>query len=159
MSYSGCGVTGVCDARSCTVCRELVLVCDACAEASHGEFHCEDHRYLKGLYYTFLERFTPDELRAQQVGLQAVYARLGEGGKSVKKSRNRRKTVMKQIEKIQARLTALASGEAVVQTDAPLRCRTCADAACRGDCWGFWAKTEEGKVEVGGRRHDASHVK
>ncbi len=71
----------------------------------------------------------------------------------VKKLKNKRSTLFKQMRRVEDRMQALLSGAATVQEYAP-RCRTCESASCSGRCWGFWADTEDPfKVEVTSARH------
>ena len=115
-----------------------------------GEFHCDLHRDLKALYFTNIDHFPVEELRRQLDGLTAMHEVLLAGGK---KAKNRRRTVHKQMEKLAARIAALSSGAATVAAAPALRCRTCGKHDCDGNCWGFWAHTEPGKVELGTQRH------
>ena len=54
-----------------------------------------------------------------------------------------RRTLMRQVEKVDARIQDLDSGVASVDPDAPRRCRTCMEPnfICDGRCWGFWRVT------------------
>jgi len=54
--------------------------------------------------------------------------------------KNIRRTLLRQIEKIEDRIQQLQSGQAVVESNAPRRCRTCQEplTICDGRCWGFW---------------------
>lgn len=64
--------------------------------------------------------------------------------------KNPRKTLTKQMNKVQNRIEALKRKEAQVDRDAPRRCRTCrqTNIKCEGLCWGFWrtSNIDEGKV-------------
>ena len=123
-----------CGSRICTVCRDLVLVCPSC-RFRLWEYHCTRHTAWKSCYYTFLERFNVADLTEQQSQLEALLTNAGQGH-----SKNVRKTLTRQIDKVVARITALEAGTAVAIPDAPRRCRTCSEPseACDGKCWGFW---------------------
>ena len=91
--------------RVCTVCRELVLICAPC-RGKVTELHCEQHFHLKDLYFTNLERFSVAELRAQHAGLKKLHADLVAGGK---KERNRRRTLQRQMAKLEHRIANLVT--------------------------------------------------
>ena len=58
-------------------------------------------------YFTFIKHFADAELEAHCGGLEAAIARLGPGA-----SRNKRRTLRKQLNRVQARLGALRTGAA-----------------------------------------------
>ncbi|KAG9413949.1 hypothetical protein AC1031_013151 [Aphanomyces cochlioides] len=125
--------------KVCSVCRDLLLVCDACYQARHGEVHCDDHQYLKDCYFTFLQYFTADELSAQVTALEATHTSHLEETDAAKRSKNKRRTVRKQIEKVQARLAAVQADPSIVEArTGKVHCRTCGSTDCVGNCWGFW---------------------
>ncbi|KAF0692061.1 Aste57867_16805 [Aphanomyces stellatus] len=129
--------------KVCSVCRDLLLVCDTCYHARHGEVHCDDHQYLKDCYMTFLQYYTADELATQVRQLEAVYASLLEETDAAKRSKNKRRTVRKQIEKVQARLVAVRENPDLVEArEGRIHCRTCGNATCTGNCWGFWNEVQ-----------------
>jgi predicted sulfurtransferase len=123
-------------ANLCSVCRDLILICPSCRDKLH-EFHCERHQRWKDVYFTFLERFTIEELEKQKEGLQSLHDSFY---LPAKKHKNVRKTLRKQMEKIDARVNDIKDGNAVVEQNAKRRCRTCfeSDDICDGRCWGFW---------------------
>lgn len=125
--------------RLCTVCRDLVLVCPEC-QANLREFHCRRHSEWKHCYFTFVEVFDAEELATQKKQLEEIRESLSPPGEY----RNVRRTLMRQITKIDNRLALLASGEVKVDRDAPRRCRTCMkpNTECDGRCWGFWKQAE-----------------
>lgn len=127
--------------RICTVCRDLVLVCPECVKLLR-EFHCEKHAAWKDFYFTFLEVFDEDELQMQKEGLTKIRESIDGCQK------NTRRTLMKQIRKIDERMHLLESCEAKVDRNAPRRCRTCRESSenCDGCCWGFWKKHH--KIEL-----------
>eukprot|EP00163_Fabomonas_tropica_P004100 TRINITY_DN1362_c0_g1_i2.p1 TRINITY_DN1362_c0_g1~~TRINITY_DN1362_c0_g1_i2.p1 ORF type:complete len:371 (+),score=83.69 TRINITY_DN1362_c0_g1_i2:61-1173(+) len=84
----------------CTVCHNLLLVCDTCAEGLH-EFHCMDHWHLRKHYFTFVQGFSAEELRQQRQALQTLLDSEEFQGHHMKQ---KRKTLRKQIEKLDARL-------------------------------------------------------
>jgi hypothetical protein len=123
--------------RICTVCRDLVLVCPNC-QVKLREYHCRRHSTWKHCYFTFLEVFTKDELLAQRTGLEKFRESL------VPKNKNVRRTLMRQITKVNEWISKLDNGESVVNENAPRRCRTCEQPRnfCDGLCWGFWKHSD-----------------
>lgn len=125
--------------KVCSVCRDLVLVCDSCYSERHGEVHCTDHQYLKHCYVTFLQYLAREELLAHQAALEAIYKQF-----AVEKGwKNKRRTIRNQINKIEARLQTIAANPEDAQAlsalhPRPIHCRTCGLSACMGNCWGFW---------------------
>lgn len=127
----------LCGDRVCTVCRDVLLVCDKCRVKLSGEYHCELHRNVESCYFTYLDVFTPEELEKQKEGLQKEWdALLG--------NKNKRRTIRKQIDRVEQRLAQLVSGEAKVASreEVGIRCRNCGTVDCEGRCWGFWAQRE-----------------
>ncbi|KAI9923228.1 hypothetical protein PsorP6_002016 [Peronosclerospora sorghi] len=127
--------------KVCSVCRDLVLICDSCYYAHHGEVHCSDHQYLKHCYMTFLQYIPRATLLEQQQCLEKILAEYLEDKNS---SKNKRRTIRNQINKIQARLEAIEADPAAAAAmlglqPRPIHCRTCGLAACMGNCWGFWS--------------------
>jgi predicted sulfurtransferase len=134
----------LCGSRVCAVCRDLVLACDTCQE-ERAEYLCREHSHLRGCYFYELERFTDAELRQQFADLQQHYHQMDRGGKS---ARNRRRTLMTQIERIQELLQSRSgalpgvgmTGALGAPSDsadgggrrAQRRCRTCGDKECNG---------------------------
>lgn len=75
------------------VCVCLVLVCHECRargvrlpdgppERRRWEWYCKEHAYLRGIYFTFLERFSDDELKQQQESLRQILHRTEKEGPS-----------------------------------------------------------------------------
>ena len=127
--------------KVCTVCRDLVLVCDRCYDARHGEVHCTDHQYLKHCYVTFLQYLSRAELQEHQQALQTILAELLKDKHS---SKNKRRSIRNQLSKIKSRLETIntnpaAAAAALALSPRPIHCRTCGLAACMGTCWGFWS--------------------
>ena len=79
---------------NCTVCRYPVLICDKC-QFTHHEYYCTRHRYLQGVYYSDITRFTAEELQRQVLWLQELLL-----SNELVLSKNKRKTIRKQREKI-----------------------------------------------------------
>lgn len=123
-------------ATLCTVCRDLILLCPDC-KSSLNEFHCERHCGWKNSYFTFLERFTIDELQGQHEGLKKLHDDIYVPAKEHK---NVRRTLRKQMDKVLSRIKDLEEGTAEVNENAKRRCRTCFESedVCDGLCWGFW---------------------
>mgnify|MGYP000321344601 CR=1 FL=1 len=86
----------------CTVCRSLVLVCPSCLGDEH---HCVHHRELKMCYFTNLEKFSRPELLRQKASL----VELLQNGDKAQRSRNYRKTLSKQIDKVEVYLANVTS--------------------------------------------------
>ncbi|KAL7692466.1 putative Rhodanese-like domain, rhodanase, Rhodanese-like domain superfamily [Plasmopara halstedii] len=127
--------------KVCTVCRDLVLVCDPCYFARHGEVHCTDHQYLKHCYVTFLQYLSRAELIKQQQALEEILANLLEDRSS---SKNKRRSIRNQLNKIAERQRAIdadpkAAAAILALQPRPIHCRTCGMATCMGNCWGFWS--------------------
>ena len=122
--------------KVCTVCRDIVLVCDACFSARHGELHCTDHQYLKDCYFTFIQYLPREELEQHRTRLEQLHAEIGTG----KEFKHKRKTLRKQIDKLTARLATMAADGITITagSERPIHCRTCGLASCAGNCWGFW---------------------
>jgi predicted sulfurtransferase len=120
-----------CGSRICSVCRDLVLACLKC-QARLFEYHCQRHQAWRDCYFTFLERFDASELQQQKQCLEGLVTSAS--------SRNVRKTLKRQIQKIGDHLRELDAGLISVDRDAPRRCRSCFEpsTACDGRCWGFW---------------------
>ena len=78
-------------------------------------------------------------------GLKTIVAGIGQGG-----SRNKRRTVTKQLGRVEARLEALQRGTAVPEPWVA-RCRTCElpSTKCNGLCWGFWKESLPGGGAAG----------
>ena len=125
----------ICGSRVCTVCRDLVLVCETC-RTSLREYHCSRHATWKHCFYTFLDVFDGEELAAQEQALQALRDKY----QPAIRHKNVRRTLSRQIEKVALRRQALFNGEALVDRFSPRRCRTCMETSdiCNGRCWGFW---------------------
>ena len=138
-------------ATLCAVCRDLILLCPSC-KSSLSEFHCERHQLWKKVYFTFLERFTLEELHTQHKELQKLHDTVY----APKEHRNVRRTLRKQMDKVLSRINDLEEGRAVVDGNAKRRCRTCFELEdiCDGLCWGFWKqspyqiKTDDNRIKV-----------
>jgi hypothetical protein len=120
----------------------LVLACPKCQEKLL-EYHCLRHRNWRNCYFTFLGRFDVQELSKHRQGLEAL---LGDNTSTSKKVR---KTLTRQIQKIETRIADLEAGRAVVDGDSLRHCRSCFEPAmvCDGRCWGFW-KTASGSAST-----------
>lgn len=113
----------------CTVCRELILVCDQCSY-SNIEYHCQDHFHLRNCYFTNLSPFSILNLQNQMTELLQHLEPLRVG----KKFRQKRKTLARQIHRVQKRLEGQT--DMLDKSPRPV-CRSCGDQTCTGDCWGF----------------------
>ena len=92
-------------ARICTVCRDLVLICPACA-ASVREYHCAAHHKWAHCYFSFLESFTEEQLAQQAKDLNACAESLLSSGKTKahaktnRRGKSQRATLRKQLAKV-----------------------------------------------------------
>jgi hypothetical protein len=122
--------------RICTVCRDLVLVCPEC-QLTLREYHCHRHASWKTFYFTFLQLFDTQELEEQREKLE----QLRETYIPPAQHRNVRKTLSRQMTKVDERIKQLQAGTATVDRDALRQCRSCSLTTCNGLCWGFWKNT------------------
>ena len=116
----------------CTVCREPTLVCQECQKQLFA-FHCRRHFHLRFCYFSDLERFSADDLKAQLRGLKAALEHISIG----RRFRQKRKTLQKQCERIEQRLMEIESaGDIGDVSIGQSKCRNCGDEECSGRCWG-----------------------
>jgi predicted sulfurtransferase len=108
------------------------------------EWYCSEHGYLRGIFFEFIDVFSLSELKRQFAALKVVLAQIdarisaGEIPRQ-KDPRQRRRTVTKQMRRLEKRMSSLRSGAAAVRgPDLPARCRSCKRDSCEGACWGFW---------------------
>ncbi len=147
----------------CTVCREPVLACDRCrsdlrqgqeilrgllapsskdkATASmeiscRAEYHCEGHFHLNKCYFTCLHGFCVADCNEQLERLRLFHQDLEGMGR---KGRNSRRTLRRQMEKIEAYVRQMLSSDADknANPEAEIQCRHCGSYTCASDCWGF----------------------
>jgi predicted sulfurtransferase len=141
----------LCGSRLCTVCRDLILICQTCWEKRH-EFHCRRHQYLKDCYFTFLEGFTIEELK-QQVSELSTIRQESPLLQPHSSHKNARRTLQRQVDKIERQIARLESGDIQVIKNPARRCRTCMElmTMCDGKCWGFWKTKTDDDEWVGGQ--------
>jgi predicted sulfurtransferase len=145
-----------CGRDVCQVCRFLLLVCPGCRAEKRSLFYCRDHARFEGSYLWWLGDSTEAELEEQRAALKAMHAEVSVG----RSNRNRRRTLSRQMARIDSRLAELRSGsaEAAPRVEAH-PCRTCEEPACKGDCWGFWSsKVEEQRAEGTLRARDQLYL-
>ena len=125
----------------CTVCREPILVCSKCKTDLGGkqpcsgpEFHCKDHFHLSSCYFTNLSGFTVDELSKQ---LEELKAHLEPLLALKKKGKQRRKSLRKQINKLEEHIKDLRNGTINDSNPTTEACRHCGSFSCDKKCWGF----------------------
>ncbi|GAX20772.1 hypothetical protein FisN_7Hh083 [Fistulifera solaris] len=123
----------------CTVCREPVLICDSCRVA-HSEYHCHAHAHLQNCYFSNLTRFSEAQLMEQYHQLQALYETIQVG----KKYKQKRKTIWKQMQKIQH---YVQNHRGAAPDDVASVCRNCGDTDCSGKCWGFYSLKRKQRLE------------
>lgn len=90
----------------CTVCRDLVLICDDC-KPKVKEYHCDDHMHLRNCYYTNLDPFNADELESQLKELESHLYMIAIG----RRYKQKRQTLHKQCDKVRSKLTELERKE------------------------------------------------
>ena len=148
----------LCGSRVCTVCRDLVLVCNNC-QTSLREYHCKRHSAWKKAYFSFLEIYDLEELQQQKSALE----RLRDENSELK---NIRRTLLRQLQKVEQRIKGIRDGTLAVDKTAPRRCRSCQEplgVKCDGKCWGFWRKAESVtedavmNTETGSNKHQNLH--
>jgi len=142
------------DARCvCTVCREPTLVCHEC-QRRLPEFHCRNHQHLRSCYFSDLRRYThAEELEQQRKELQELLADIAVG----RRFRQKRKTIQKQIGRVNARLDELCAASSGDGPDGrnnetknaseTTKCRNCGDLGCSGRCWGFFGLKRKEMLE------------
>jgi len=142
----------------CCVCREPILACSKCQRelsekqrqlrglaplrdgdntndiSCRTEYHCEVHFHLKSCYFTSLIGLSKSELEQQLQQLQSHHKELEGTGK---KGKQKRRTLRKQIEKIQTYMKQPSSSNELVSTEKFMKCRHCGTLECNSDCWGF----------------------
>lgn len=136
----------------CTVCREPVLVCMTCRN-NMLEYHCKNHFHLKSCYFTNLKCITSINDLQQQLN-ELIYKHLQpiSIGRKFKQKRN---TLQKQIYRIRNEIKIRNTNNMEIKEidivsshdNNPLsepsqtttqNCRSCGDANCQGQCWGFF---------------------
>ena len=149
----------------CTVCRDMVLVCHTCRPVLKYQYHCNRHLHLSTCYYTDLNGFNATELLEQQNQLQEILTEMEKViKKDLKKTKNQRRTIRKQIEKLNVELTQRKSGgggainsnsssssssSSNSDTTTESKCRTCGKTTCAGKCWGIWKQTDQSSTTSG----------
>ena len=134
----------LCGSRVCTVCRDLVLICEKCRTRSKTlrEFHCKRHAAWKSCYFSFLEIFDQSELEEQQRVLRILR---DEASVERGNNKNVRRTLTRQINKAETRIREIKEDCHLIDPNAPRRCRSCQEqlgTVCDGKCWGFWKNAE-----------------
>ena len=161
----------------CTVCREPILVCQRCQivgptldhEYVHEnsgckirpkctaiqEYHCGNHQHLQNCYYTNLHLFSIEELQCQLQELTRHISAIAIG----RRFKQKRKTMQKQMIRIQDRIDELQIAADGAESDTPhqppqrksqlLPCRNCGSTDCRdGRCWGFFGLKRKERLET-----------
>ena len=144
----------------CTVCREQLLLCPKCKD-NLLEYHCLSHMHLRNCYFTNLKHFDVAALERQQSDLEGLYEEVRVG----KRFRARRKTIAKQLGRVEERIEEIrelklkgsggsggsgSSGDSDVPTaNSALVCRSCGEpsSACNGSCWGFFGLNRSKKLK------------
>eukprot|EP00121_Abeoforma_whisleri_P017085 Awhi_evm1s15662 len=108
--------------RICCVCRDRLIVCNRCRQEKKGIYTCVEHQHLENIYTPFLDVVSLEDLYEHKSKLERLFST-----KLLKDSKNRRKTVRKQLERVSNRIELLecldeidAIGEVIIP-----RCRGC----------------------------------
>ena len=154
----------------CTVCRDMVLVCHECRPGLKHQYHCNQHAHLSSCYFTDLIPFSVEELVRQRDELRSILFEMekcgGKGGE-MKKTKNKRKTIRKQVDKLEKEMAerrgntkksgandgsksieemvedhVVGGKRKAVSAVVVAKCRTCGlpTGECAGACWGIWKK-------------------
>jgi predicted sulfurtransferase/23S rRNA-/tRNA-specific pseudouridylate synthase len=115
----------------CTVCREPLLACSQCR--GRPEFHCQQHFHLRTCYFSSLDRFTVDELKAHLDVLRTFLSEIAVG----RKFKQKRKTLLKQCQRILDRIQEMSESKSSPSEPQEI-CRNCGSESCTGKCWGFF---------------------
>ena len=107
--------------RVCAVCRDQIIVCDGCRQQKRGVYFCGVHADLEGIYSPFLETKSLEALSAEKSALEALCAPGGKYG--TRENRCRRKTLRKQLGRLNERIEQLKAGSASVSEDPLMRAR------------------------------------
>lgn len=123
----------------CTVCREMVLVCDDCRISLNKEYHCADHFHLRHCYFTNLSHFSTEDLTKQLSALEKILEPISVG----KRYKMKRKTLVKQMTRIRFELEN-PNGN----TSSAFLCRSCGESKCDGSCWGVHSLKRKKALEI-----------
>eukprot|EP00977_Amphora_coffeiformis_P013552 scaffold3586_cov164-Amphora_coffeaeformis.AAC.3 len=126
----------------CAVCREPLLACTSCQ--NQPEFHCRQHIHLRNCYFANLERFSAHELLEQKQLLETFLAEIAVG----RKFKQKRKTLIKQCQRIAERLQESPSTDSAKEASSALTCRNCGQSNCSGKCWGFFGLKRKEVLEA-----------
>ena len=128
----------------CAVCREPLLACTNCQ--NRPEYHCRQHLHLKNCYFVQLERFSRQELMEQKQALETYLSEIAVG----RKFKQKRKTLVKQCQRISERLQEMPDNDDAENTATPAitKCRNCGQADCTGKCWGFFGLKRKEVLET-----------
>lgn len=126
----------------CTVCRIPLLVCQQCIDTNKypSEYYCQRHRQLKYIYFSIIESFTIDELNSQISNLFDVL-KLPQY-EQTRSNRSRRKTILKQIERLNLRIDELkisnSIGDCAQSVDEITKEPKSLKNPKNRENWGFW---------------------
>lgn len=123
----------------CTVCREMVLVCEECRSSLGKEYHCADHFHLRHCYFTNLSCFSTKDLEKQLSALEKVLEPISVG----KRYKMKRKTLVKQITRIRFELENPNKN-----SSSTFLCRSCGGSKCDGSCWGVHGLKRKQALEI-----------
>jgi predicted sulfurtransferase len=90
----------------CSVCRDLVVVCEACIASGSSEHYCTEHEAWRGAYSADIGKLSTAALEEQLSKLMVMATELDGQGQKLK---NRRRTIRKQIEGVRLRIDTLKS--------------------------------------------------
>jgi predicted sulfurtransferase len=92
----------------CSVCRDLVIVCDECLASGSSEHYCTEHDAWRGAYSAALGELSTAALEEQLSNLMVMATEMDGKGKKFK---NRRRTIRKQIDTICLRIHTLKESQ------------------------------------------------
>ena len=101
-----------------------------------AEYHCEDHFHLKKCYFTCLRGFSGADCNEQLERLRLHSVELEPIGR---KGKQKRRTLRRQMEKIEAYVSQKLSSDASdnASSEPTMQCRHCGSSTCASNCWGF----------------------
>lgn len=132
----------------CCVCREPMLICPVC-HLEIKEYHCKDHEHLRDCYFTNLSIYTSDQLIMQKKELENHLSKIAIG----KKFKQRRKTISRQINRIDTVITEVeakrnnqqspSTSTSLFSKHTQQVCKSCGMESCSRkleECWGFYGR-------------------
>ena len=168
----GCAWDALSPGAVCTVCVCLTLVCPRCraegASRSGGggggrryEWFCGAHRYLSECFVHFIDEHDRATLEGHKAALEELLRSADAADAAgappplhartdADMARRDRRTLARQLRRLQSRIAALRKGRKATVRDASAarRCRHCRKEGCSGKCWGFWKAPPASKARA-----------